>query len=221
VSGQNDGSELHFRTGITGRLARFFVAQRAAGDPLDPTIVLPCLIFLILVRLNSLGRVDVRIVGAGLLTPACMAGCWMGLRLGINGQGRAMLRGILVGAFEGAAYVGLVKETVSQPEALKNTFNLMFINFGCFWVFAMLASTLSDIFSQTEQEWQETVPGRELIHKIVRITFALDDLKGVSTRIGLTVWAIRVLGVLLLNWVASEFGISPWPFDIGRMVSGG
>jgi hypothetical protein len=151
VSGQNDGSELHFRTGVMGRLARFFVARRAVGDPFDATVVLPCLIFLSLVRLSDLGRVDVCVVIAGLVIPASIAGCWIGVCLGIRGQGRAMLRGILVGAFEGAASVALVKETVSQPEALRNTINLIYLNSLFFWFFAMLASTPSDIFVVTEK----------------------------------------------------------------------
>jgi hypothetical protein len=222
VSGQDDGSELHFRTGISGRLARFFVARRAAGDPLDATIVLPCLIFLSLVRLNDLGRVDVRFVIAGLVIPACIAGCWIGVCLGNRGVGRAMLRSILVGAFEGAALVGLVKETVSQSEAFRNTVSLILLDFTCFWFFAMLAAAPRDIFIQTENEWQETAPRRALVHKIIRITLGAEDLKGVSTGIAATVWAIKRVGpFLLLAWTAWQFvGINPWVFFKSHVASG-
>ena len=86
-----------------GRLARFFVARRMAGDPFDATVILPCLIFLSLVRLNDLGRVDDWAVVAGLVVPVSMAGCWLGLCLGGRALGRAMLRGIFVGSLEGGS----------------------------------------------------------------------------------------------------------------------
>ena len=54
---QTDDAEPHFKVGVAGRLARFFIARRAAGDPFDATLVLPCVIFLALARLNDLGRV--------------------------------------------------------------------------------------------------------------------------------------------------------------------
>jgi hypothetical protein len=210
LSGPIDGSELHFRTGIRGGLARFFVARRMAGDSFDATVILPCLIFLLLVRLNDLGRVDAWTVVAGLVIPAGIAGCWIGVSLGGRALGRAMLRAILIGAFEGAASVALVKETVHQSEALINTFNLMYINFVVFFFFAMLASTPSDILTQTEAEWQKVVARQALIHRIIRIALGFEELKGVSTGIGLMVLAVRSLPLLLAIWAAWKFwGISP------------
>ena len=41
---QNDGSELHFRRGTRGKLARFILARHTAGDPFDATVVLPCVV---------------------------------------------------------------------------------------------------------------------------------------------------------------------------------
>lgn len=209
MSGSTDGSELHFRTGMRGRLARFLVARRMAGDPFDITVILPCLVFLLLVRLNDLGRVDVWAVVAGLVIPASMAGCWLGVCLGGRALGRAILRGILIGSFEGAASVALVKEAVHQPEALRNTFDLIYLNFF-FFFFALLASTPSDILIQSEAEWQKVVARQTLIHKIVRIALGFEELKGVSTGIGLIVLAVRLLPFLLGVWAAWKFwGIRP------------
>jgi len=217
VSGESTSSDRHFQTGLSGLLARFFVARRAAGDPFDATVVLPCLIFVSLARLNDLGRADFRFVAVGLILPACMAGLWIGSSLGVRGIGRSMLRGILVGAFEGAAIVGIAKEGIAQAEALKNAFNLMYINFVFFWFFSLIVGITSDILIQTEQEWQSTAWRRTLAHKIFRLTFGLDDIKGVSTAIGLTVWAIRILVPMVVLW---EFGISPWSYLKNRIGNG-
>jgi hypothetical protein len=165
VSGQTNGVP-HFRVGLAGWLARFFLARRAAGDPFDATLVLPCIIFLVLARLNDLGRVDARAVIAGLVIPASVAGFWIGAAYhGARGVGRAMLRSVLVGAIEGAAVLALVKEVINTPEALHNAFNLIFINFFFFWIFSTTSSTLSNVFTQSEQEWQTVVARRARIRR--------------------------------------------------------
>jgi len=47
--------ELHYKTGLMGRLARFFVGRRAARDPYDETVVLPALIVIMVMRLKYFG----------------------------------------------------------------------------------------------------------------------------------------------------------------------
>jgi hypothetical protein len=162
---QTDGAEPHFKVGVAGRLARFFIARRAAGDPFDATLVLPCAIFLVLARLNDLGRVDARAVIAGLVIPTSIAGFWIGAALGSRGQGRAMLRAVLVGAIEGAASVAIANEILSKPEAIKNALNLMYINLVFFWFFSMITARLSDIFVQSEREWQIVLARRAKIRR--------------------------------------------------------
>ena len=158
--------DLHFKTGLWGWLARFFVRLRAAGDPFDATLVLPCTIFLVLARLNDLGRVDARAVIAGLVIPASVAGFRIGAAYrGARGVNRAMLRSVLVGAIEGAAVVALVKEVINTPEALHNIFNLIYINFFFFWIFSTTSSTLSNVLTQSEQEWQIVVARRARIRR--------------------------------------------------------
>jgi hypothetical protein len=209
VRAPDGGSDLHFRTGRWGKLARFFVARRAAGDPVDATIVLPCLIFLTFVWLVDTGRINVSqsvIIQSGLFIPAGLAGCWMGICLGDRGIPRAMLRGILVGAFEGAAFPGLIKAVASQSDWLKLAVVLMWANLLWFWIGAMFGSVPSNIFMQTEAEWQKTVPRRAFIRKIMRLTLGLEDLKGESTPVGILVHAIRWLWLpLLLTWGAWTF----------------
>ena len=76
-----------------------------------------------------------KVVIAGLVIPASIAGCWIGVAVGTYGQLRAMLRAVLVGAIEGAASVAIAKEVVDRPEALRNAFDLMYINLVFFWFF--------------------------------------------------------------------------------------
>jgi len=205
ASKQNTGSDLHFRTGVTGRLARFIVARRAAGDPFDATVVLPCLIFLTVVWLNQLGRVDDLFVVPALVIPALLAGGWIGVCLGDRGFVRAWLRGMLVGAFEGAALTGLIKEAISQPKAISWVAGFMLLNALMFLLGLFLIGPLSDIFITTEEQWQSAAPIRAKIHQIVRLVFEIKD--GVTTGTGLLVWGIRRLGPFLLAvWAAWLIG---------------
>jgi hypothetical protein len=211
VSRLNTGSDLHFRTGVKGRLARFVVARRAAGDPFDATVVLPCLIFLTLVRLNELGRVDDPFVRAGLFIPACLAGCWMGVCLGYRGLGRAMLRGILVGAFEAAALTGLVKEAITQPKAIQWAVVLMYANAMVFWLGAFFAGGPCDILTVTEEKYQKAAPLRAKVRWIFNLVLGVEDIRGVPTGIGSLVRAIQVFGLpLLLALSYWLFGGDPW-----------
>lgn len=209
VRAQDRGSDLQFRTGRRGKLARFFVARRAAGDLVDATIVLPCLIFLTFVWLVDIGRINVGqsvIIPWGLFIPAGLAGCWMGVCLGDRGILRAILRGILVGAIEGAAFPGLIKAAASQSPWLKLAVVLMWANSLWFWTGAIFGSGPSEIFTQPEEEWQKTVPRRAFLRKIIRLTLGVEDLKGESIPVGILVHAIRWLWLpLLLTWGAWAF----------------
>jgi hypothetical protein len=165
MDAHTNGAEPHFRTGVAGWLAQFFIARRAAGDPFDATLVLPCIIFLVLVRLNDLGRVDARAVIVGLVIPASIAGCWIGAALGSRGQGRAMLRAVLVGGIEGAAYLPLVNEVIDKHTALRTALNLIYVNFAIFWFFSLITSALSDVLVQSEHEWQIVVARRARLRR--------------------------------------------------------
>lgn len=163
----DENAELHFRTGLKGSLARFILARRAAGDPFDATVVLPCLVFLLSAHLVDTGRLGPWIVSAGLAIAASFAGCWIGICLGPRGVGRAMLRGILVGAFEGAGVVAIVNETVGQAEALRNAFILMWINSFLFSFASYVVGTASDILTVKEIDYQKGAPRRALIHTVI------------------------------------------------------
>jgi hypothetical protein len=173
MNAHTNGAEPYFRTGVAGWLARFFIARRAAGDPFDATLVLPCIIFLVLVRLNDLGRVDARAVITGLVIPASIAGCWIGAALGTRGQGRAMLRAVLVGGIEGAAYLPLVNEVIDKDTALRTAVNLIYINLALFWFFSLIASVMSEVLVQSEHQWQIVVARRARIRRSMQGVFGV------------------------------------------------
>lgn len=200
-------TDLHFQTGVLGRVARFVVRRRVAGDPFDATVVLPLLIFIILLRLDQLGRVDESFVFAGLAIPAVLAGAWMVIRLGSPGFGRAMLRGILVGLLQAMALTIFVKE--AQPKAIEWAGLLVWLNFTCFWMGAHVLGSPFDTLTVTEANWQKAAPLRAKIEQITRLVFRIKD--GVPTSRGLLVFAIQVVGpVVLLAYVIWALGGNPW-----------
>ena len=192
---QPTGSDLHFRTGVLGLVARFVVRRRAAGDPVDATIVLPCLIFVVMMSLLEHGRVDESFVWAGLYIPAFLSGGWMVIRLGYRGLGRAMLRCILVGALQAMALTIFTKEALSQPKAIEWALVLMYLNFASFWLGAHFIGSPLDTLTVTEEQWQKAAPLLAKINQITRLVFRIKD--GVSST-GLLVFVIRVLGPLVL-----------------------
>jgi hypothetical protein len=125
--------ELHFKTGLLGLLGRCFLRLRAAGDPLEQTLVLPPLIWLIFVWLNELGHVGIWVAYPALILPASIAGIWLGTSLGVAALSRIVLRGLLVGAIEGAGSVALTNETLDKPHALRAIVQLILINFFFYW----------------------------------------------------------------------------------------
>jgi hypothetical protein len=145
---------MHFKTGKKGQLARFFAKMRAARDPFDETVVLPSLIFLCLLRLYELGRINAWAFGAGLIIPASLAGLWIGSWLGDRGIFRAALRGVLVGAIEGAGFAAIVNETLTQSGALQSGINLIYINVVFFWLFSAIGALVSNIAILSAEDWQ-------------------------------------------------------------------
>jgi hypothetical protein len=168
MSGEVRDAELHFKTGIKGWCARFFAKRRASRDPFDQTVVLPCIIFIVLARLNDLGRVDAWAVVAGLVIPASVAGLSIGACFGSPGQFRAMLRSVLVGGIEGAVSVVIAKETITKHDALLNAFNLIYINYVFFWICALISSLVSEAAIISEQQWQIGTPRRAFIMRVLR-----------------------------------------------------
>jgi len=159
---------LHFKTGKKGKLARFFAKIRAARDPFDETVVIPCLIFLWFLRLYELGRINAWAFGAGLIIPASLAGLWIGSCLGDRGIFRAALRGVIVGAIEGAGFAAIAKETLTQSGALQSGLNLIYMNVVFFWFFSAIGALASNIATLSEEDWQRwfarrAFPSRRLI----------------------------------------------------------
>lgn len=229
MSEEIGGAEPHFKTGFMGWCARFFMKQRAARDPFDQTVILPCIICLVLAKLNDLGRVDGWAVIVGLIVPASVAGLWIGISFGQSGQFRAMLRSVLVGALEGAGSVAMAKETVTQHDALINAFNLMYVNYVFFWIFSLFSSLLSDSIIISEQDWQKAIIRRVkirqafrstwheegYIRKVFRLTFAPENIARAlaTTLISLMLSAVFIAiskyyyGISLDTIFRSRFGV--------------
>jgi hypothetical protein len=205
--------DLHFKTGKMGRLARFFARKRAAGDPYDETVVLPALIVIAVMRLNDLKRLDDWTVVAAVVLTAVWSGAWLGAALGFTAPFRVMLRGFSVGVIEAAAYAA-IQEKVTRSEAFHLMYQLTYLNFVLFWFPYQFVAMLQGIATVSEEQWHEGVPRRAWLHKVIRITLMTEDLKGESTGVALTVWAIRLLGPpVLVTWAAwAFFGVSPYAF---------
>jgi hypothetical protein len=88
----------------------------------------------------------------------------MGIHLGMASQFRAVLRGILVGAFEGAGYAAL-NETLDRQHALSVGFGLVYINLVLFWFGHLTMSVFCDIALISEARWQTGTLRREFLSK--------------------------------------------------------
>ena len=187
-----------------GRLARFFVGRRAAGDPYEATLVLPALIVIIVMRLNSLGRLDDWTVIVALVATAIVAGAWVGASLGERGMFRAVLRGITVGAIEAAGFALVYREKFALTE--KTIVDLIFVNLSIFWYASFLVSTIHEFVVTTEKQWQIGRARRASFHNFIRIVLGLEELKGQPTPIGLMVWITRALMAVITPFLLALIG---------------
>jgi hypothetical protein len=210
--------KLHFKTGKMGQLARFFAKRRAARDPIDETVILPPLIFLLIERLYDLGRINAWGLLASLIIPASFAGFWIGACLGERGTFVAVLRGFLVGGIAGAASVGILKQTLTQREALQYTVNLMYLNVFCFWFFSIISSAMSGIATVSEKDWQNGVVRRDYVKRVNRnllswcydtVAIALSVLSIAFSRKNISLYAIALAPVMIvILWIYN--GTSFW-----------
>jgi hypothetical protein len=172
-----------------GRLARFFAWRRAAGDPYDETLVLPALIVIMVMRLNTLGRFHVWTVAAAVLAAPFFAGAWLGASLGPRprGQFRAILRGISLGAIVAAVYPLIYAG--KYPATAKDIANLIQINLYFSWLAFIIVGAIQGVALITEKEWQEGRARRASLaqigrarraslHNFFRLTIGASDLNG-------------------------------------------
>jgi hypothetical protein len=201
-----------------GLLGRSFLRLRAAGDPLEQTLVLPPLIWLIFVWLNEFGYVGIWVAYPALILPASIAGIWLGAGLGVAALFRIVLRGVLVGAIEGAGYVALTNETLDKPHALRATAQLMFINLFFYWFGATLGGTIQSFAMASQTQWAASAPRRALIFKVLRISLFTQKLEGEGLLIAFAVLIVRsAVPILVLMWIANTFfGVSLGDFLRGH-----
>jgi hypothetical protein len=205
-----------------GRLARFFVRRRAAGDPHDETLVLPALIVIMVMRLNTLGRLDVWTVAAAVVATAAIAGVWLAASLGPRGHFRAILRGISVGAIEAAVFALVYGNKF--PVAANTIANIIIVNLYTFWMAFIIVSSIQGVAVITEKEWQEGRARRASLqqtghaklaafHDFFRLTIGAEDLKGRETTVVLMVRIVQAsfslpIMAALLAFAAKLFGIT-------------
>jgi hypothetical protein len=196
--------DLHYKTGLMGRLARFFVWRRAAGDPYDETLVLPAFIAIMVMRLNTLGRLDDWTVAVAVLAAPAFAGAWLGASLGPRGHFRAILRGISVGAIVAAGAALVYGSKVSATA--NDISNLIIVNLYLFWLAFMIVGSVQGVALITEKEWQEGRARRASLrqtggaklasfHNFVRLTAGAKDLKGQDLKGQKTIVVLMVRSV--------------------------
>jgi hypothetical protein len=206
--------ELHFQTGLLGLLGRCVLRLRAAGDPLEQTLVLPPLIWLIFVRVNELGHVGSWVGYPALILPASIAGIWLGASLGIAALFRILLRGVLVGAIEGTGSVALTNETLNKAYALQIILSLIFLNLVFYWFGGNLGGAIQSVAMTSEAQWRASGPRRALISKVLLISLFAQKLEGEGLLIALAVLFLRsVVPILVAMWfVNTFFGVGPGDF---------
>jgi hypothetical protein len=205
--------DLHFKTGRMGRLARFFVRLRAAGDPLDETIILPALIVVTTMRLNDLDRLDAWTVAAAVVATGIMAGAWLGASLGAKGIFRAVLRSISVGAIESAGYALIYAGKFNFSSAVAGNFILL--NLLMYLYASLLAAQVRSVAITTEKDWQGSrarlAPLYKLIfggermewrtsrarlssfRRFIRMVLGAEKLEGASTTVAFWIQTIRFI----------------------------
>jgi hypothetical protein len=174
---------------------------RAAGDPYDETLVLSALIVILVMRLNTLGRLDDWTVAAAVLAAPAFAGAWLGASLGSRGHFRAILRGISVGAIVAAVYALIYAS--KYPATAKDIANLIIINLYFSWIGFMIVGPIQGVALITEKEWQEGRARRASLRQkgraklatfdhFVRLTLGVGDLKRQGTIVVLMVRVVQV-----------------------------
>lgn len=226
--------DLHFKTGLWGWLARFFVRLRAAGDPYDETLVLPALIVIITMKLHDLNRLDAWAVAAAMMGTAIIAGAWLGAylnpRSGFRFVLRMYLRAISAGAIESAGYALVYAGTFKFSSSVAA--NIILLNMMMYWFGGIAASIVHHHAVITETEWQTGRARLALLRNVIRGQSIYGGLRSPQATIrsrmrrwwqaGLALFGevIRfisqithfLIGLLawlaVLSWVAQQRGIS-------------
>jgi hypothetical protein len=159
--------ELHYSTGFWGRLARFVLRRRAAGDPWENTLFLPPVILVIFAKLSERGEVPPWVLILAILLPPVVAGLWLGTILGGRGILRIGLRGAMAGLIGGGMYVPLTSETLDKQHQILLVFNSMFLSYFLFFSSGLLSAVVADGPTISESQWQASKPRRAAILKAV------------------------------------------------------
>ena len=202
--------DLHYKTGKMGRMARFFAARRASGDPYEETVVLPAMIVISALQLYDFHLITDWLLITVFLATNIGAGMWLGACLGLPGTVRVVLRSISVGAIEAALLTGL-NDKLDRHQALFLALQLIGINLPLFWVGHIYVSSLREFTLISEAQWHKTAPSRRWIYSVYRISVGAEKLEGAPDGIVVAVILVRLilppLAMAMILWTV--FGINP------------
>lgn len=202
--------DLHYKTGKMGKVARFFVARRASGDPHEETVILPALIVTASLQLYEVKHFADWILFAVFVVTDVGAGMWAGICLGYSKLLRITLRSVSVSILE-AALISALNENISRSEAVKIAVTLWSLNIGLFWIGYLIGTTFGEIALTTEKQWQIGVIRRAKMYSVYRIVFGAEKLEGAEDSIVIAVWFIKyVFTPVAISYVAwALFGFDP------------
>lgn len=201
--------DLHYQTGKMGKVARFYVARRAGGDPYEETVILPALIITASLQLYGVKHFADWILFGVFVIADVGAGVWAGVCLGYFKLLKIVLRVVSVSILE-AALLSALNDDMSRSEAVKTAVTLWGINLSLFVFGHVIGSTFGGIALVTEKQWQVGVLRRAKMYKVYRIVFGAEKLEGADDNIVIAVWLVKcVIPFLAMGCVAWALGVDP------------
>ena len=201
--------DLHYKTGKMGRVARFFVARRAGGDPYEETVILPALIIAASLQLYEVKHFADWILFAVFVVTNVGAGVWTAICLGPFKLLRVTLRIVSISILE-VALLSALNDNMTRSEAVKLAVTLWGINTALFLYGHTIGSAFGVIALTTEKQWQVGVLRRAKMYRVYRIVFGAEKLEGAEDSIVIAVWLIKyVFPFLAVCCVAWVLGVDP------------
>jgi hypothetical protein len=201
--------QLHFRTGIMGSIAAFFVARRASGFPsYDETVVLPAVAIIALMRLYDRHRIGFLVGEIGVVVVPLGAGLWLGAYFGPTL--RSGLRGALTGVVVGAGYAAL-NGTLDRQQYRIIAGQFVAINYFFYFFGSLFIGVFREFAVTSESDWQYTAPRRARGYKLYRTLAQAEKLEGAPNSIVIAYWTIKIaLWLIPSAWLAYQLGLNPF-----------
>ena len=157
---------FHFKNGMMGRLATFFVRAAKRPEPIEETIVAPVMFSVASILLAANGKIPVQAVVPLLVLITLLAGAWFGAMRGLDGSPRGAIRGLFVGGLIAiGAYISAsrIETSVGWP---KLAGLLIYLVTGIYWCGHVVAGSVRDLCLITEQQWQAGASRRTWVSRV-------------------------------------------------------